>query len=97
MRGLDFITPCQVCNRARQFHASRAMISPSRQIELTHRRSHQTLAFIPSTALRAGLQVAELPDLPDTDIRITENRVFGINFRAPRSLDVSCSLDTRTN
>jgi hypothetical protein len=36
MRGLYFFAPCQVCDRARQFHASRAVTGTCGQNELTH-------------------------------------------------------------
>jgi hypothetical protein len=65
MRGLDLLKSLQICNRARQFHASPAMITPRRQIQLTHRRPHQALTLL--------LQPAELPDLPDAHIRIADD------------------------
>jgi len=55
MRGLDLLTPRQVCDRARQFDASRALIGTRRQVELSHRRPHQSLTFI--------LQSTKLPNL----------------------------------
>jgi len=54
--SLDLFTPRQVCNRARQFHALRAMIVTGGQIELHHRRPHQMLTFIQ--------QLTRLPYLP---------------------------------
>jgi len=36
MHGLDLLAPRQIRNRARQFHALRAMIGARRQIELRH-------------------------------------------------------------
>jgi len=63
MRGLDLLTSCQISYRPCQFQD--AMISPGRQIHLTHRRSHQTLTLI--------LQLAKLPYLPDMHIRVTNN------------------------
>ena len=65
MRGLDIFSRRQICNRARQFHASRAMIGTRRQIELRLRRPHQTLTF--------GLQATKLPNLPDAYIRIADD------------------------
>jgi hypothetical protein len=62
MRGLDLFTPRQIRNRARQFHALRAMIGTRRQIELTHRCSHQTLTL--------ALQPAKLASLLDTHVGI---------------------------
>jgi len=41
------------------------MMGTLRQIELTHRRPHQTLTFI--------LQLAKLPDLSDAHIGIANN------------------------
>lgn len=58
MRALDFFTPRQIRNRARQFQD--AVIGTRRKIELTHRRPHQTL-----TPHRA---TCKMPDLPDMDI-----------------------------
>jgi hypothetical protein len=49
------------------------MIGARRQIELGHRRPHQTLTLLPSTLLRTSLQPAKLPYLPQTHIRITDN------------------------
>ena len=63
MRGLDFLTARQICNRARQFQD--AMIRSCRQIHLTHRRPHQTLTFV--------LQLAKLPYLPDTHVGIADD------------------------
>lgn len=36
LRGLDLCVPCQVCDAAREFHASRAETGSSRPIELAH-------------------------------------------------------------
>ena len=63
MRGLDLFAPRQVGYRARQLQY--AVIGSCRQIVLRHRRPHQTLTFI--------LQLAKLPDLPDTHICITND------------------------
>jgi len=41
MRRLDFITPRQICNRAREFQD--AIMSTREEIELRHCRTHQTL------------------------------------------------------
>jgi hypothetical protein len=41
------------------------MISPRRQVHLTHRRPHQTLTFV--------LQLAKLPYLPNAHIRVAYN------------------------
>ena len=69
MHGLDLLTPCQISNGSGQFE--NAMIGARRQIELGHRRPHQTLTLLPSTLLRTSLQPAKLPDLPHTHIHIT--------------------------
>ena len=89
MRGLDLFTACQVCDCARQFHASRAMISTRGQIQLTHRRSHQTLTFI--------LQLAKLPYLPNTNIRIGKDGMSGIEFRESCTLNIARGLYARSN
>jgi hypothetical protein len=57
------------------------MIAPRRQIELAHRRPHQTLTFV--------LQFAELPDLPNPHIRIAEDRMFGIQLREALPLTIT--------
>jgi hypothetical protein len=82
MRRLDMFASCQVNNCPRLLHASRAMIGSCRQIELTHRRTHQTLNFI--------LQLAKLPDLPDAHVGITKDWMPRIDIRESRALKVAC-------
>ena len=62
MHGLDFFTPRQIRNRARQLENS--MIRPRRQIELRYRRSHQHSIFRnPLLALRYEYQYDLAVDL----------------------------------
>jgi len=64
MHRLCLFTPSRIRGRACQFHALRAIIGLWRRTEFGHRRPHQTLTFI--------LQLAKLPDLPDTNIRLAD-------------------------
>jgi hypothetical protein len=50
MHGLDFLGPCQICNRTCQLDTLRAMIRPRRQIELRHRHAHQALTLFSQLA-----------------------------------------------
>ena len=43
MHGLNLLTPRQIHNRARELQD--AMVSPHRQVKLTHPRPHQALAI----------------------------------------------------
>jgi hypothetical protein len=55
MGRLNFFTPRQVYDRARQLHALRAMICLCGQIELCYRRPHEAFIF--------RRQLAKLPNL----------------------------------
>jgi len=57
------------------------MVGSCRQVELTHRGSHQTLTFI--------LQLAKLPYLPYAHVRIAKDRMLGIKFREAFALFVA--------
>src|SRR6266508_5283332 len=50
-----------------------AMIGARRQIELRHRRPHQTLTLRQAQCTAFCLQLAELPDLPDAHIGVTHH------------------------
>jgi hypothetical protein len=90
MRGLDFLTPRQIRNRARQFHASRAMRDARRQIEFCHAQ-HYVAALI--------LQLTKLFILPDAHIRLcwwkSRYSISGICERD--LLNVSGGSDSRPN
>jgi len=83
---MDLLTPRQIRNRARQLQD--AMIGSRRQIELRHRRPHQTLTLL--------LQPAKLPDLPHAHIRITDN-VRRTVIREARELSLTRGLHACAN
>jgi len=85
MHRLDRFTLRQIRNRPRQLQD--AMIGARRQIELTHRREHQTLTFI--------LQFAELPYLPDTHIGVADD--VGLRIGKALLLNIACRLHTIAN
>jgi hypothetical protein len=70
MYGLDFFTPCQICNRPRQFQDT--MIGTRRQIELRHRHPYQTLIIRQAQYDAFILQFARLLYLPEAHIRIAD-------------------------
>ena len=75
MCRLDFLTPRQVRIRACQFQD--AVISPRRQIELSHRRPHQTLTFVlQSTKLRISpIRILALQN-SDQAVRVFEHKII---------------------
>ncbi len=84
MRGLDVLTTRQVCDRARQLHAARAVISARREIELRHRRPHQSLTLV--------LQPAKPPYLPDAHIRVGDD-IGRLGIGKSVALNVARGLD----
>jgi len=83
----DIVMPLPDRDPARQFE--HAIIGRRRHIELTHRRTHQVLILV--------LQIAKLPYVPNTYIRVAKDGMFGFKFREVFALYIARGLDAFAN